>query len=152
MQARNEIIRRSWQELEPDLAEQGYELVEVEYEQQGGHGLLRLYIDCEAGVTLDDCAAVSQLLSPLLDMKDYIKSAYTLEVSSPGIDRPVRKPLDFARFTGERVKLHTYEPVQGRKRFKGILQGLYDGLVRVECDGPVYDIHLENLKKVKLDR
>ncbi len=149
---RNEVIRRTWQDLEPELRQQGYELVEVEYVQEHGAWILRLYIDKEGGITLDDCQSVSQLVSVLLDKEDYIDNAYMLEVSSPGFDRPVRKPADFERFAGERVKAASYAPVSGRKHFRGELKGFRDGLVLVECDGTTFEIHLENLKKAHLDR
>ena len=149
---RDEIVQKTWEELAPELAEQGYELVEAEFEPRAGRPILRLYIDREGGVTLDDCTAVSQLLGPVLDMKDFVGGQYTLEVSSPGIDRPVRKPEDFIRFTGERVKVKTYQPVQGRKRFRGVLAGFRDGLVKLDCEGAQYEIHVENVKKANLDR
>ena len=75
-----------------------------------------------------------------------------LEVSSPGFDRPIRKPKDFARFVGEKVKLTAHMPVQGRKRFRGAIHGFEDGLVTVNCDGTAYAIHIENVKKASLDR
>lgn len=149
---RNEVVRRAWEELEPELVEQGYELVEVEYDQHGSALILRLYIDCEGGVTIDDCASVSQFLSPLLDTMDFMDGRYTMEVSSPGFDRPLRKPADFARFVGEKIRVQTIAPVAGRKRIRGILGGFEDGLIRVEADGITYEVHIENLKKANLDR
>lgn len=149
---RDEVVRRAWQELEPELAEQGYELVEVEYGQSGARPVLRLYIDKEGGITLDDCAEVSQYLSPVLDMRDFIADSYMLEVSSPGIDRPLRKPMDFRRYLGEPVRLQTWAPVQGRRNFKGTLAGFEDGLIQLESDQQEFTIHIENLKRAKLDR
>lgn len=149
---RNEVVRRVWEELAPELAEQNYELVEVEFDVQGGRRILRIYIDREGGITLDHCTEVSQLLGPVLDVKDLVEGSYALEVSSPGIDRPVRKPEDFARFAGEPIKVKTHEPVNGQKRFRGILRGFRDGLVMVESDGGSHEIHIENLKKANLDR
>lgn len=149
-----ETVRLVWTRLEPVLAEQGYVLVEVELAGGlGGRPVLRLYIDKPpAGVTLDDCAAAAQVLGPLLDAEDLINGRYTLEVSSPGIDRPLRKPEDFVRFSGEAIRLTTHSPVEGRKRFKGVLRGFEDGLVLLECDGISCPIHIENLKKANLDR
>jgi ribosome maturation factor RimP len=149
---RRSIIRTAWHELEPHLRDVGYELVEVELGQQGSSPVLRLFIDKAEGVTLDDCAAASQVLSPVLDSSSFMEGRYLLEVSSPGFDRPVRKPEHFEQFAGERVKVKVHTPVQGRKRFSGILKGIHDGLVVVECDGAVYEIHLENLDKANLDR
>jgi len=172
----NEVIRLLWREIEPELLEQGYELVEVEYAGSGGGRILRVFVDkaeanreigvpgkAEAnreigvpgkdGVTLDDCQVVSELLGPLLDKGDFVSDHYTLEVSSPGLDRPVRKPVDFVRFSGERVRLVACEPVKGRKRFNGVLRGFNkDGMVLIECDGASYEVHIENLKKAHLVR
>ena len=147
-----ELVRRAWSELEPHLIEQGFELVELEFAQQGGRGVLRLYVDRSGGVTIDDCVAVSQLLSPVLDAAEFLSDSFVLEVSSPGIDRPLRKPEDFQRFAGERVVLKSQLPVNGRKKFKGVLQGLMDGAVRVECDGQKYAIAIENVQRANLDR
>ena len=147
-----EIVRQVWEHLEPELSRQGYELVEVEYGRQGGSSVLRLFIDKEGGINIDDCAEVSRYVSPLLDVENYIADSYTLEVSSPGIERPIRKPEDFIRFAGEQIKLRTIAPVHGRKRFKGVLRGYADGLVSVEEDGETHNIHIENLKKALLDR
>lgn len=152
MTYRSEVVRRVWEQLEPELAEQGYELVDVEFEQGGGYRVLRLFLDREGGVTLDHCAQVSQLLSPLLDVKGFMEGRYALEVSSPGVDRRIRKPEDFVRFADERIRMRTYEPVRGRKRFRGTLKGLRDDLVQVECEGSIYEVHLENLKRANLDR
>lgn len=149
----SEIIGRAWTEFEPELREQGYELVEAEYVLEYGRRVLRIYIDKEvSGVTLDDCALVSQILSPLLDARDFIEERFYLEVSSPGLDRPLRKPADFNRFAGEQVRITTNAPVAGRKRFHGILKGFDDGLIMVECDGQMTAIHIENLKKANLVR
>jgi ribosome maturation factor RimP len=149
----NELVRRAWRALEPCLAEQGYELVEVEYARQGGSPLLRLYIDkAGGGITLDDCTAVSELLGPVLDAGDFISEHYLLEVSSPGIDRPLRKTADFERFAGEEIRLVAEAPSEGRKRFTGILRGIKDGSIEVECEGHGYQIHIENLKKANLNR
>ncbi|NIA12873.1 MAG: ribosome maturation factor RimP [Nitrospiraceae bacterium] len=149
---KGEVVRRVWAGLEPELAEQGYELVEVEFVGEGASRTLRLYIDKEAGIALDDCQAVSQLVSALLDTADYVDNQYLLEVSSPGIDRPVRKTADFERFVGERMKVTTHTPTGGRRRFKGILQEFRDGLVVLDCAGTSYEVHIENVKRAKLDR
>jgi ribosome maturation factor RimP len=149
---RDELIRRAWTELGPEIAAQGFELIEVEIGQQGATPILRLYIDREGGVTLDHCAEVSRFISRYLDVIEFLDDRYSLEVSSPGIDRPLRKPGDFERFVGESVKLRTVAPVDGRKRFKGTLQGIADGMITVETDGHSVHIHLENIQKAQLDR
>lgn len=147
-----EVVRRAWLELEPHLVEQGFELVELEFAGQGGRGVLRLYVDRSGGVTIDDCVAVSQLLNPVLDAAEFISDSYVLEVSSPGFDRPVRKLEDFERFAGERIVLKSVLPVNGRKKFKGVLRGIIDGAVGVECDGQQYAIAIENVQRANLDR
>ena len=152
MAEQNYVLRRAWAELEPELREQGYEMVEVEYGRHGAHGLLRIFIDSPNGITVDDCAQVSHFLSPLLDKLDFIGSQYMLEVSSPGIDRPVRKAADFERFVGEAIKVQAVTPVAGRRKFSGVLEGFIDGLVAIECEGQTYHVHIENVKKANLDR
>lgn len=151
MQA-SEVVPQAWAEFEHELAEQGYELVEVEYALRGGTAVLRFFIDKESGITVDDCASVSRFMSVLLDKNEFLHDRYTLEVSSPGIDRPLRKPADFDRFKGEKIVLKTVTPVEGRRRFKGLLSGYHDGLVSLEDGGVERSIHIENVKKARLDR
>lgn len=148
-----DVIGRAWAELGPHLSESGYELVEVEFGQHGGRGVLRVYVDRRpGGVTIDDCVAVSQLLGPILDATDLVGGSYTLEVSSPGFERPVRKAEDFARFAGETIAVKTRMAVDGRRKFKGILKGIAEGDVAVECDGTVHVIALTNVQKANLVR
>jgi ribosome maturation factor RimP len=149
---KDDVTQRIWHELEPHLEEQGYELVEVEFGQHGHRWFLRIYVDRDGGVTLDDCTAVSQLLNPLLDASDVIDSSYVLEVSSPGFARPVRKPRDFERFSGERIKVRTNLPVNGRKKFSGVLKGISGDVVTVECEDVTYDICIDNIQRANLDR
>jgi len=148
----SELVRQAWAELEPELAEQGFELVEVEYALHGGTAVLRLFIDKDGGINIDDCASASRFVSLLLDKNDFIRDQYTLEVSSPGIDRPLRKPVDFDRYKGEKVAIKTVTPVEGRRRFKGVLSGYDDGLISFDDGGVARSIHIENVKKAKLDR
>lgn len=151
--SKEELVRRFWERFEAEIAEQGYELVEVEIAGQSGTRILRLYIDKPAGgIGIQDCSIVSQFLNPLLDAEDFISENYILEVSSPGIDRPLRKPEDFVRFAGEEITVQTYSPLQGRKKFTGILRGFDDGLIQVECEETPFEIHLENLKRANLNR
>lgn len=147
------VIRAAWAELEPLLASSGYELVEVEVGGLGSSTVLRLFIDkAEGGVGVDDCTNVSRIVNPVLDAVEWFPGAFMLEVSSPGIDRPVRKAADFARFAGEKIRLTTVAPVEGKKKFKGTLEGIEEGVVRVRCeDGPAA-IHIENVKRANLER
>jgi len=149
---RREIIEEVWTALEPLLADLGDELIEVQFGQHGAGFALRLFIDRPGGVTLDDCVAASHVVSARLDELDFIDGHYTLEVSSPGIDRPLRRPQDFERYKGEPIKVKTVTPVGGRKRFSGTLTGYADGLVGVETEGEEYRIHVENVKQANLDR
>lgn len=121
--------------VEPIAAEEQVELVDVVYVKEGGQFILRVFIDKEEGVSLDDCQNVSRKLSDLLDEKDPIQDAYMLEVSSPGIDRPLKKDQDFVRFAGHNVDISTYTPVYGKKKkFTAELVGLKDDQIVVKVD------------------
>ena len=127
------------EELVLDLAEpivetKGLELVDVEYNKEGDNWILRVFIDKEGGIDLEDCEQVSEELSTHLDVEDPIDHSYLLEVSSPGLDRPLRTDEDFARFAGELVEVSTYAPVDGQKEFVGELAGLEDGNVKLLID------------------
>ncbi len=147
-----EVVRRVWELLEPELSELGFELIEVEFAKRGSTNILRLFIDREGGITIDDCALASRQMSATLDIDDFIEVQYTLEVSSPGIDRPLRRLKDFDRYAGERIKVKTVTPIEGRKRFSGVLTGCSDGMLALESEGKEYRIHLENVKRANLDR
>lgn len=139
------------------LDSMGLELVEIEYRRAGREALLRLYIDREGGVTLDDCADFSRELSTLLDIEDFIPCEYTLEVSSPGLDRPLKTEADYVKFAGRLVKVKTYEPYQDdagnrRKTFLGRLDGLRDGVVVISLkEGQTASIPLELVAKANLE-
>lgn len=147
------LIRRAWQALEGDLQVLGYELVEIEFGQQGGSPLLRVFIDKEdAKITLDDCTRATQMLSPLLDSLDFISEHYMLEVSSPGWNRPVRKRAHFQKYIGYSFVVTTAAPIEGRSRFKGVLNGVDADMIRLDVSGKEVALHLENIKKARLDR
>lgn len=141
----------------PILDSMGLELVEVEYRRTGREALLRLFIDKEGGVSLDDCADFSRELSMLLDIEDFIPCEYNLEVSSPGLDRPLKTEADYTRFVGRLVKVRTYEPCQDdkgnkRKTFIGRLDGLKDGAVVVKLnEGQTASIPLDRVAKANLE-
>ncbi|HHU32443.1 MAG: ribosome maturation factor RimP [Zhaonellaceae bacterium] len=101
-----------------------FELVDVQYAKEGPNWYLRIFIDHPEGIDLDDCEIVSRKVESALDEKDLIKNSYILEVSSPGIERPLKYDKDFIRFIGELVVINTYKPINGKKTFKGYLQGL----------------------------
>ena len=111
--------------LLPIIKKNGFELVDVEYVREGGSWYLRAYIDKPGGINVDDCETVSRELSDILDEKDFIDEAYILEVSSPGLGRPLKKEKDFKRSLGEEVEIRTYRMVDKKKEFTGILKA-YD--------------------------
>jgi ribosome maturation factor RimP len=110
--------------LEPTVAALGYELLGVEYLSQGKHSRLRLYIDGPNGIGLEDCSKVSHQVSGVLDVEDPIKGQYSLEVSSPGLDRPLFTPAHFEKFIGQRVKLRSRLPVNGQRKFTGVISAV----------------------------
>jgi ribosome maturation factor RimP len=137
--------------LEPGIRSMGYELVGVEYQSGGkGGGLLRVYIDSADGISADDCQKVSYQVSGVLDVEDPIPGHYTLEISSPGLDRLLFRPEDFERFAGQLVKLRAASPVNGRRNFKGRLVGLRDGQVVIEQDGEEVSLVYEQVDQARL--
>jgi len=137
--------------FEPVIESMGYELVGVEFSTNGRHGTLRVYIDREQGVSLDDCAAISHQISGILDVEEPIKQAYDLEISSPGIDRPLFKLADYERFAGRIAKIKLAVAQQGRKNFKGRLQGVADSSrVRIEVDGELFDLPYGDIARANL--
>jgi ribosome maturation factor RimP len=122
--------------LEPALAAMGFELADIDA-HLGRRGLLRLYIDREGGVTVDDCQRVSEQIGALLDVEDPLPGSYVLEVSSPGFDRRLRTLAHFERFSGEQVKVELRDARDGRRNFKGRLVGVEGSIVLLEVDGEV---------------
>jgi ribosome maturation factor RimP len=156
--AEEPVVDHARKLLEPVLARDGYELVEVEWVRAGGRWTLRLYIDREGGVGIDHCQEVSRTVEPILDVEDFIEPAYDLEVSSPGVDRPLRKPKDFDRFAGQRAHVKAYGPVAGtapgspgRKHWTGTLKGFRDGAVELDVDGVVHRVPHEQIAKAHLE-
>jgi ribosome maturation factor RimP len=136
--------------LEPPIEALGYELVDLEFAREGRGGVLRIYIDRGAGITVDDCASVSHAVSQLLDTQDPIKGHYTLEVSSPGLDRILRTRAHFDRFVGERVFAELKLPLDGRRRFVGTLKSVSDDTIVVEVDGKAHSLPLDRIQKARL--
>ena len=118
--------------VEPVVTSLGYELVGIEYLMQGRNGLLRVYIDAEDGIMVEDCQRVSHQLSGVLDVEDIIKGKYQLEVSSPGLDRPLFTEEHFERFQGHKARLKLTVPLAGQRKFKGTLKGVKDNQVVLE--------------------
>ena len=120
--------------LLPIVEEYGFELVDVEYVKEGSTWYLRTYIDKPGGITIDDCEVVSRRLSDILDEKDYISDAYIMEVSSPGLGRPLKKEKDFKRSMGEEVEIRTYRMVDKKKEFTGLLVAYDAETVTIEFE------------------
>ena len=136
--------------VEPILGEMGFELVDVQYVPKYGRWVLQLYIDTEEGVTIDDCARVSNEIGHLIDVKDVIMHEYTLEVSSPGLNRPLKKERDFIWATGKRVKVRMVKPVNGRRNFTGYLKNFEDGTLYVEAEGSLVALPWIEVDKANL--
>ncbi len=130
----------------PIIEKEQFELVDIEYKKEGSNWYLRLYIDKPGGITLDDCQKVSEQLSDELDRVDPIKENYFLEVSSPGLDRPLKKEKDFIRFKGELVEVKLYEALNGNKIIEGELIGLENNIIKLN----VANIGLVELPKEKV--
>jgi ribosome maturation factor RimP len=140
---------------EPAIESEGYTLVDVELKGGSGARTLRLFIDRPGkGITLDDCQKVSEILSPLLDVEDIVEGRYFLEISSPGINRRIKKKEDFARFAGDKVKIVTRSPMEGRSKFTGTIEGVEGGEVLIRTgtskSARTYSIPLAAIEKANL--
>ena len=140
--------------VEPVVTGQGYELVDVEFKNELGAWVLRIYIDklgAEGGVGLDDCAQVSRELSAVLDVEDAIPGHYSLEVSSPGLNRPLKKEADFRRFVGKKAKIRTRHPVgESRRNFSGTLVSVAEGKVKIDVGDQVCEVPVDDVEKANL--
>lgn len=133
--SKREVYEQKTEEiLLPIVEEYGFELVDVEYVKEAGCWYLRGYIDKPGGITVNDCEAVSRAFSDKLDEKDFIEDSYIMEISSPGLDRPLKKEKDFARSMGKLVEIRTYRPVEKQKEFCGILTAYDSNSVTIEED------------------
>ncbi|HSD53424.1 MAG TPA: ribosome maturation factor RimP [Burkholderiales bacterium] len=128
----------------------GYELWDLEYLAGRGHGLLRVYIDAATGITLEDCERVSRAVSEVLDAADPVPGHYTLEVSSPGLERTLRSAGQFARFVGQSVYVELREPLDGRRRYKGWLRAAGADTVEIEVDGRRQVLPIAGIRKAHL--
>ncbi|MEI6898101.1 MAG: ribosome maturation factor RimP [Psychromonas sp.] len=134
----------------PSVEDLGYELVGIEYIRAGSHSTLRVYIDQDAGILVDDCAAVSRQISALMDVEDPITNEYTLEVSSPGLERPLFNATHYAAFSGETVKIQLRMPIQNRRKWKGIIDRVEGEIICVNVDGTLERFALSNIQKANI--
>ena len=151
MARREEYEERTEKLLGPILEENHIELVDVEYVKEGGSWYLRAYIDKPGGITVDDCEIVNRALGDLLDEEDFIEDSYILEISSPGLGRPLKKERDFARSLGEEVEIRTYRMVNKQKEFRGILKAYDKDTVTIEEEeGQDQIFERENIALIRL--
>jgi len=136
--------------LQPLVEDLGYEFVGLEYNNNPKNSVLRIYIDHENGVGIDDCENVSREVAALLDVNDPIKSHYNLEISSPGLDRPLFTPAHYQQFTGNIVQINLFAPQDGRRKFSGPILGADENSVRLEQDGSEVRLDFGNIAKAKL--
>ncbi len=136
--------------LTPVIEALGYECWGIEYTSQGRHSLLRVYIDHDNGIFIEDCETVSRQLSAVMDVEDPISSEYTLEVSSPGMDRPLFTLEQFAAFVGEQVKIRLRSPVEERRNFQGLIRSVEDQDVVVQVDEFEYLLPIDLIEKANI--
>lgn len=148
--AQNKVAVKIEEMVAPVAERMGVELVDVEFVKEGGRWFLRIFIDKPGGVGLDDCQAVSEQVDRLLDEKDPIEHSYTLEVSSPGIERPLKKQSDYERFKGHLVSITTYAPLNGQKRFTGHLTDASQSGIVLDIKGSQMNIPMEQVASARL--
>jgi len=146
------IVQKAEGILEPLLETEGLQLVDIDYKWEQRGWVLRVLIDRKNGITVDDCARVSREFGQMLDVENIIPTSYQLEVSSPGLDRPLKKEEDFIKYSGRRVRIKTRDQVSGRRNFKGALLGCAEGEVKVQVNGnEVFAIPLSAILKANLE-
>ncbi len=146
----DKIIESVQDYVELLAADKGLELVDVQFRREGHGWVLRVFIDREEGVTIDDCAGVSRAISAWLDVEDLIEDAYHLEVSSPGLERPLKKREDFERFCGRKARIKLQEPLNGQLVFTGILELVEVDLVVLVVDGHPVSLHFTDIARARL--
>ena len=146
----DELIGETWNLIEPVIAAQGMEILEIEYRRESVGWVLRIFLDSERGISVEDCAEISRIAGDLLDVADLIQAPYNLEVSSPGIDRPLRKPEHFQKYIGNIIEARTISPIQNRRNFRGELkQASFEGVV-IECEAGNYSIPMSLIERARL--
>lgn len=150
MSRREEYEQQAEALLAPIVEKMDFELVDVEYVKEAGNWYLRGYIDKPGGITVNDCEAVSRIFSDRLDEKDFIEDSYIMEISSPGLDRPLKKEKDFARSMGKLVEVRTYRPVDKQKEFCGILTAYDNNSVTITEDGAERTFEKKEIALIRL--
>ncbi|ROO28338.1 ribosome maturation protein RimP [Salinisphaera orenii MK-B5] len=145
------MSQRLQQLLEPVVNDLGYELWHLESTGAAKSGVLRLYIDSPAGIALEDCETVSHEVSAVLDVEDAGNSNYQLEVSSPGLDRPLANKAHFRRFIGERARVNMFAPVAGQRKFRGVILAVEGDTVDLGCDDQTYSLPIADMAKARLE-
>ena len=150
MSRREEYEKKAEALLAPIVEQAGFELVDVEYVTDAGNWYLRGYIDKPGGITVNDCEAVSRIFSDKLDEDDFIEDSYIMEISSPGLDRPLKKDKDFARSMGKEVEIRTYRPIEKQKEFSGRLTAYDDNSVTIDEDGSLRAFDRKEIALIRL--
>lgn len=145
-----DLLERLRRLTEPLVISEGMELVDIEFRREPRGWVLRVFIDKEGGVTINDCVSISQQLGDILDVKDLIPHSYSLEVSSPGVERPLKKEEDFRRFAGRKARLFTQEPVDGKRFLEGILRGIEEGVIYLETSEGLKEVHRSVISRAHL--
>ena len=136
--------------IRPAVEAAGFEFWGLEYLSQGKHSILRVFIEHEEGISVDDCAEVSHQVSGVLDVEDPINGFYNLEISSPGMDRPLFTEQQFAQYVGDDAELRLSFPINGRRKFKGTIQSVDNGQIELLVDGEVHEINVQQVEKAQL--
>jgi ribosome maturation factor RimP len=150
MMSKTRIVELVEEIITPCVQESGLELVDVEFVREGGSWYLRIYIDKPGGIDLEDCGRLSQKIDRLLDEKDLIPQSYHLEVSSPGIERPLKKISDYNRFTGELAVITTFVPFEGKKKITGRIMTARGDDIVIDSDGKELSIPFKQVASARL--
>ncbi len=150
MSNREQYEKRTEELILPLLEKRSFELYDIEYIKEGSDYFLRVYIDKPGGITIEDCVDVSREMNEILDREDYIKDAYTFEVSSPGLSRPLKKPKDFERAMGKEVEIHTFQAIEKQKLFIGVLLSFSDDMVCIQTEEGEREFPRKSISLIRL--
>lgn len=145
-----DIILKVSEFASPFIEQNNYELIDIEFVKEGANYYLRLFIDKEGGFSISDCEKVSRFLEPILEQHDIIDKAYILEVSSPGIDRVLKNDFEFVKYKDRFVDIKLFKPFEGSKQFQGKLVGLFDGFIRIDIDGEIFNFLKKDVASCRL--